>query len=63
MSQQDLAQLRYVYGGSIKEDILFCKPLETRTTGGAIFKVLDSFVTSNGLWWSRCVGIFTDGAT
>jgi hypothetical protein len=46
--------------GSIKEDIIFCKPLETRT-GEDIFKVLDSFVTSNGLWWSRCVGICTDG--
>jgi hypothetical protein len=49
-------------GGSIKEDILFCKPLETRTTGEDIFKVLDSFVTSNGLWWSICVGICTDDA-
>ena len=58
----DLAHVCYVYGGSIKEDILFCKPLETRTTGEDIFKVLDSFVTSNGLWWSRCVGICTDGA-
>ena len=27
-----------------------------------IFEVLDGFVTSNGLWWSRCVGICTDGA-
>ena len=27
-----------------------------------MFYVLDSFVTSNGLWWSRCVGICTDGA-
>ena len=29
---QLLVYVRYVYGGSIKEDILFCKPLETRTT-------------------------------
>jgi hypothetical protein len=46
----DLAQLlvyvRYVYGWSIRKDILFSKPLETRTTGDDIFKVLDSFVTS-----------------
>jgi hypothetical protein len=49
-------------GGSIKEDILFCKLLETRTPGEDIFNVLDSFVTSNGLWWSRCVGICTDDA-
>ena len=39
-----------------------------RTTGEDIFKVLDfmtfydNFVTSNGLWWTRCVGISTDGA-
>ena len=59
---QLLVYVRYVYGGSIKEDTLFCKPLETRTTGNDIFKVLDSFVTSNGLWWSRCVGICTDRA-
>jgi hypothetical protein len=25
-------------GGSIKEEILFCKPLETRTTGEDIFE-------------------------
>ena len=48
--------------GSIKEDILFCKPLDTRTTGEDIYRVLDSFVTSNGRWWSRCVGICTDCA-
>ena len=30
---QLLLYVRYIYGGSIKEDILFCKPLETRTTG------------------------------
>jgi hypothetical protein len=27
---QLLVYVHYVYGGSIKEDILFCKPLETR---------------------------------
>ena len=59
---QLLVYVRYIYGRSIKEDILFCKPLETRTTGEDMFKVLDSFVTSNAVWWSRCVGICTDGA-
>ena len=44
---QLLVYIRYVNGGSIKEDILFSKPLETRTTGEDIFKILDSFVTSN----------------
>ena len=27
---QLLVYVCYVYGGSVKEDILFCKPLETR---------------------------------
>ena len=59
---QLLVQVLYVYGGSVKEDILFCKPLKTRTTEDNIFKVLDSLVTSNGLWWSRSVGICTNAA-
>jgi hypothetical protein len=29
---QLLVYVRYIYGRSIKEDILFCKPLETRPT-------------------------------
>jgi hypothetical protein len=47
---QLLVYVCYVYVGSIKEDILFCKPMETRTTWEDICKVLNSFVTSNGLW-------------
>ena len=58
---QLLVYVLYVNGGSIKED-LFCKPLKSRRTGEDIFKVLYSFVTSNGLCWSRCVGICTDGS-
>ena len=34
---QLLVYFRYIYEGSIKEDILFCKPLEARTTGYYIF--------------------------
>jgi hypothetical protein len=37
--------------GSIKEDILFCKPLETRTTRQDIFKVLD-------IKWTSVVNMF-----
>ena len=44
---QLLVYVCYVYGLSIKEDIPFCKPLENRITGEDIFKVVDSFVTSN----------------
>ncbi len=57
-----LVYVRYIHEGTIKEDMLFCKSLETRATGEDIFKMLDTFVTSNGLMWTQCVGICTDGA-
>ncbi|KAL2097071.1 hypothetical protein ACEWY4_006278 [Coilia grayii] len=59
---QLLVYVRYIHEGSVNEDMLFCKPLETRTTGKDIFQMLDNFVTSNGLFWTKCVGICTDGA-
>lgn len=58
---QLLVYVRYIYEGSVHEDVLFCKPLETRTTGKDIFQMLDNFVSSNGLLWTKCVGICTDG--
>lgn len=48
---QLLVFVRYINEGTIKEDMLFCKPLETMTTGEDIFKILDTFVTSNGRVW------------
>ena len=57
-----LVYVRYIHEGTIKEDMLFCKSLETRATGEDIFKMLDTFVTSHGLMWTQCVGICTDGA-
>ena len=53
---QLLVYVRYIHEGSIKEDMLFCKPLETRSTGEVIFRMLDTFIRSNGLIWSNCVG-------
>lgn len=44
------------------KDVLFFKPLDGRKTGEQILRVLDSFVTSHGLLWTKCVGICTDGA-
>lgn len=59
---QLLVYVRYIYGGSIHEDILFCKSLPTRTTGQDIFGLIDSFIRSHGITWTKCVGICTDGA-
>ncbi len=57
-----LVYVRYECNTDFHEDILFCRPVPTRTTGEAVFKVIDDFIKDNGLDWSRCVGISTDGA-
>lgn len=57
-----LAYIRYEKNGEIKEDLLFCRPLPTRSTAEAIFDILNAFVVSNGIEWSKCVGVSTDGA-
>lgn len=44
------------------EEIRFCKALERRATGKDIFQVLDEYIQSNGLDWTRCVGVCLDGA-
>uniref|UniRef100_A0A3B1IGP9 Uncharacterized protein n=1 Tax=Astyanax mexicanus TaxID=7994 RepID=A0A3B1IGP9_ASTMX len=57
-----LAFVRYEHNREIFEDILFCKPLPTKTTAEAIFDVLNALIVSNGIEWSKCVGVSTDGA-
>lgn len=57
-----LVFVRYIYNGELEEDILFCKPLETHTTGTEIFKVLDQFMRDHQIIWSKCIDVCTDGA-
>ncbi len=59
---QLLTYVRYLRDKAIEEDVLFCWPLQSHTTGEAIFNVLDIFIRENGLAWDRCVGLCTDGA-
>lgn len=59
---QLLVYIKYIYRGSVHKDILFCKPLPTRTTAQEIFGLIDSFIQSHGIIWTKCVGICTDGA-
>lgn len=57
-----LAFVRYVHNGELQEDFLFCKPLPAQSTAQAIFDILNAFIVSNGIDWSKCVGLSTDGA-
>uniref|UniRef100_A0A8C4GRW1 Zinc finger BED domain-containing protein 5 n=1 Tax=Dicentrarchus labrax TaxID=13489 RepID=A0A8C4GRW1_DICLA len=59
---QLLTYVRYLRDKTIEEDVLFCRPLQSHTTGQAIFNVLDVFIPKYGLAWDRCIGLCTDGA-
>jgi len=45
-----------------EEEMLFCQSLSTKTTAEEIFKYIDCFIKENGIDWSKCVGLTTDGA-
>ncbi|CAM4630751.1 unnamed protein product [Caretta caretta] len=53
--------VRYELNNEVHDDIWFCQPMPTHTTGEAIFKVIDDFIKNNDVDWSCCVGISTDG--
>jgi hypothetical protein len=46
----------------IEEQLLFCKPLETTTTGIDIFQLLDAYFKKNLIDWHKCDSICSDGA-
>jgi hypothetical protein len=41
----------------VHEDLLFCQPLEGRTTGEDIFVKLNEFFIANELSWNNSVGV------
>jgi hypothetical protein len=46
----------------VHEDLLFCQPLEGRTTGEDIFVKLNEFFTAKDVLLNNCVYVCTDGA-
>lgn len=54
--------VRYKHGDDFLEDLLTCAELATRTTATETFAVMDKYITQQGLFWEKCVGICTDGA-
>ncbi|XP_046977632.1 zinc finger BED domain-containing protein 5-like [Vanessa cardui] len=57
-----LAYVRYEHNDGINEDLLFCMPLPSHTTGEAIFEVLNKFMSTHEIPWDKCVAVSTDGA-
>jgi len=54
--------VRYEFSGIFHEDILFCKPLPSSTSGSEIFSMLDAFFIENSIPWNNCIDVCTDGA-
>uniref|UniRef100_A0A673YA89 Uncharacterized protein n=1 Tax=Salmo trutta TaxID=8032 RepID=A0A673YA89_SALTR len=57
-----IAYVRFDMTNSLCEDLLFCKYVRDRATAEEIFKMLDCFLTENGLKWENCIGVCSDGA-
>ncbi|XP_030580905.1 zinc finger BED domain-containing protein 5-like [Archocentrus centrarchus] len=57
-----IAYVRFDLSNSLCEDLLFCKYVRDRATAEELFKILDSFLTENGLKWENCIGVCSDGA-
>jgi hypothetical protein len=59
---QLLMYVCYCFENRVAKDLLFCQPLEGRSTGEDIFVKLNEFFIANELSWNNCVGVCTDGA-
>uniref|UniRef100_A0A673GQG2 DUF4371 domain-containing protein n=1 Tax=Sinocyclocheilus rhinocerous TaxID=307959 RepID=A0A673GQG2_9TELE len=44
------------------ENFLFCRPLHSNATAEAIFDILNDFIISSDINWTKCVELSTDGA-
>ena len=51
----------YRNNNSTEDELLFCKPLKTRTTGEDIFNLVDLYLKEEGPSWEECIDICTDG--
>ena len=59
---QLLMHARFVSGNSVKEEMLFCHPMESTTTATDIFQVVTNYFQQNQLLWDSLEGVCTDGA-
>jgi hypothetical protein len=59
---QLMVYARYVHSAAIKEEFLFCTPLETTTKAKNVFDVVSRFLHKAHLTWDNVCGCCTDGA-
>ncbi|KAK2717663.1 hypothetical protein QYM36_006440 [Artemia franciscana] len=59
---QVIVFVRYQDCSDIRENILFCQNLQSRTTGEELFKVIDKFFAEGGILWDWCLSVCSDGA-
>nr|XP_055067936.1 zinc finger BED domain-containing protein 5-like [Misgurnus anguillicaudatus] len=57
-----ISYVRFIHSESVKEDLLFCKYVQTRATADELFKILDSYLIEHDLKWENCLGFCSDGA-
>ena len=54
--------VRYVHDQSMKEDLLFCCPLETASQAAIVMQLVDAFFKEERLDWDKLVHACTDEA-
>ena len=59
---QLLGFVRFIDGGEIRDNFLFCKCLPHNTTGEEIYRVTTEYLEQGGLSWRNCNSVCTDGA-
>ena len=59
---QLLVFVRYVHGFTVKEEFLFCSPLQTTTKSEDILRVVDDYFCKHNIDWSQLGSVCTDGA-
>jgi len=58
---QLLTYVRFIDNNQMKEEMLFCRELESNTTGEEIFNCLDEYV-NRYFGWNNCIAVCSDGA-
>jgi hypothetical protein len=54
--------VRFAEGPDIIQRCVFCRQLETRTVGADIFAGVNTWFQEEGLLWSNCMSVCSDGA-